>query len=46
MEGKFGAVIVAAGSSRRMGGQGSKVLEDLGGQPVLPPTEHGAAPLP
>ena len=35
MEGKFGAVIVAAGSSRRMGGQGSKVLEDLGGQPVL-----------
>ena len=35
MEGKFGAVIVAAGSSRRMGGQGSKVLEDLGGKPVL-----------
>ena len=35
VEGKFGAVIVAAGSSRRMGGQGSKVLEDLGGQPVL-----------
>lgn len=33
--GQFGAVIVAAGSSSRMGGKTSKVLEDLGGKPVL-----------
>lgn len=35
MEGQFGAVIVAAGKSTRMGGGTSKVLEDLGGKPVL-----------
>lgn len=35
MDGQFGAVIVAAGSSSRMGGTTSKVLEDLGGKPVL-----------
>lgn len=35
MEGQFGAVIVAAGKSTRMGGGISKVLEDLGGKPVL-----------
>lgn len=35
VDGQFGAVIVAAGSSSRMGGSGSKVLEDLGGKPVL-----------
>jgi 2-C-methyl-D-erythritol 4-phosphate cytidylyltransferase/2-C-methyl-D-erythritol 2,4-cyclodiphosphate synthase len=33
--GRFGAVIVAAGSSSRMGGKTSKVLENLGGKPVL-----------
>ena len=33
--GRFGAVIVAAGTSSRMGGKTSKVLEDLGGKPVL-----------
>lgn len=31
----FGAVVVAAGNSTRMGGSRSKVLEDLGGKPVL-----------
>ena len=31
----FGAVVVAAGSSRRMGGTGSKVFADLLGKPVL-----------
>ncbi len=31
----FGAVVVAAGSSQRMGGIGSKVFADLGGKPVL-----------
>lgn len=31
----FGAVVVAAGSSRRMGGKGSKVFAELGGRPVL-----------
>lgn len=35
MEGQFGAVIVAAGKSTRMEGGTSKVLEDLGGKPVL-----------
>ena len=35
VDGRFGAVIVAAGNSTRMGGTGSKVLEDLGGKPVL-----------
>lgn len=35
MEGQFGAVIVAAGKSTRMGGGTSKVLENLGGKPVL-----------
>ena len=35
MNGQFGAVIVAAGGSSRMGGKGSKVLENLGGKPVL-----------
>ncbi len=35
MESQFGAVIVAAGSSSRMGGSVSKVLEPLGGKPVL-----------
>lgn len=35
MEQKFGAVIVAAGNSTRMGGKRSKVLEALGGRPVL-----------
>ncbi len=35
MDGRFGAVIVAAGNSSRMGGNVSKVLEDLGGKPVL-----------
>lgn len=32
---KFGAVVVAAGNSSRMGGGGSKVLAELGGKPVL-----------
>ena len=32
---QFGAVIVAAGNSTRMGGALSKVLEPLGGKPVL-----------
>ncbi len=32
---KFGAVVVAAGNSSRMGGGGSKVLTELGGKPVL-----------
>lgn len=31
----FAAVVVAAGSSRRMGGAGSKVFADLCGKPVL-----------
>ncbi len=31
----FGAVVVAAGSSQRMGGTGSKVFADLLGKPVL-----------
>jgi len=31
----FGAVVVAAGNSRRMGGTGSKVFADLCGKPVL-----------
>lgn len=31
----FGAVVVAAGNSTRMGGERSKVLEELGGRPVL-----------
>lgn len=35
MEGQFGAVVVAAGKSTRMEGGTSKVLEDLGGKPVL-----------
>ena len=35
MKGRFGAVIVAAGNSSRMGGGVSKVLEPLGGRPVL-----------
>ena len=38
MKDKFGAVLVAAGSSSRMGplsGGRSKVLEDLGGRPVI-----------
>ncbi len=35
MEKQFGAVIVAAGSSSRMGGERSKVLLELGGMPVL-----------
>jgi len=35
VEGQFGAVIVAAGKSTRMEGGTSKVLEDLGGKPVL-----------
>lgn len=35
MEERFGAVIVAAGSSTRMGGLRSKVLEPLCGEPVL-----------
>lgn len=35
MEQKFGAVIVAAGNSTRMGNGRSKVLENLGGKPVL-----------
>lgn len=32
---KFGAVLLAAGSSTRMGGSRSKVLEELGGRPAL-----------
>lgn len=32
---KFGAVVVAAGNSTRMGGKGSKVLAPLGGKPLL-----------
>lgn len=35
MTGRFGAVIVAAGNSTRMGGTGSKVLLPLCGKPVL-----------
>lgn len=35
MEKRFGAVVVAAGNSSRMGGEGSKVLLELGGSPVL-----------
>ena len=35
MEKRFGAVIVAAGNSTRMGRSRSKVLETLGGKPVL-----------
>lgn len=35
MEKRFGAVIVAAGKSTRMGTERSKVLENLGGKPVL-----------
>lgn len=35
MEKQFGAVVVAAGNSSRMGGGRSKVLERLGGRPVL-----------
>ena len=35
MEEKFGAVVVAAGNSTRMGGTGSKAFADLGGKPVL-----------
>lgn len=35
MEEKFGAVVAAAGSSSRMGGQKSKVFGDLGGRQVL-----------
>ncbi len=35
MEAKFGAVVVAAGNSTRMGGGRSKVLEDIGGKPAL-----------
>lgn len=35
MKAQFGAVIVAAGNSRRMGGKTSKVLEQLNGKPVL-----------
>ena len=35
MKEKFGAVVVAAGSSSRMGGGRSKVLELLRGKPVL-----------
>jgi len=35
MNSRFGAVLAAGGSSTRMGGKRSKVLEDLGGQPVL-----------
>ena len=32
---KFGAVLLAAGNSTRMGGGRSKVLEELGGRPAL-----------
>lgn len=32
---RFGAVVAAAGSSTRMGGKSSKVLEELGGKPAL-----------
>lgn len=32
---KFGAVLLAAGRSTRMGGSRSKVLEELGGRPAL-----------
>ena len=32
---KFGAVLLAAGNSTRMGGSRSKVLEELGGRPAL-----------
>ena len=35
MNKKFGAVIVAAGNSSRMGGERTKVLEPLGGKPLL-----------
>ena len=35
MEEKFGAVIAAAGSSSRMGGQKSKVFSSLAGRQVL-----------
>ena len=35
MDGQFGAVIVAAGNSTRMGGAIPKVLENLNGRPVL-----------
>lgn len=35
MEKSFGAVIVAAGNSTRMGGGRSKTLADLGGKPVV-----------
>ena len=31
----FGAVLLGAGNSTRMGGEKSKVLESLGGKPVL-----------
>ena len=35
LQNNFGAVIVAAGSSRRMGASQSKVLMNLAGRPVL-----------
>lgn len=35
MDGRFGAVIVAAGASSRMGGKRSKTLEELGGRPAI-----------
>ncbi len=35
MESMFGAVVVAAGNSTRMGSGRSKILEELGGEPVI-----------
>ena len=35
MDGRFGAVIVAAGASSRMGGKRSKTLEELGSRPAI-----------
>ena len=46
MEKKFAAVIVAAGSSSRMGTGRAKVLEDLGGHPVLWHSVRAFARLP
>lgn len=42
---KFGAVLLAAGNSTRMGGSRSKVLEEAGGQPASA-VPGGAGPLP
>lgn len=46
MKNRVCAVIVAAGSSSRMGGTGSKVLMELCGEPVLGAHAAGLFPLP